>query len=554
MPSPSIRLAATLAPIAAVAAFAVPTTGAGAASFAVSEPQVCQYSYDQAWRAVPVTLSGTLVDIDGDEITPGQALVPGAAVRLQGATVSAALPGWIGPFAYDGGIIGNGTSSLPVHGWIALEATNTVEGTTAPIRIDTNAIAHADVQPGQAPTEDSVTFEPVTASIPDQTWTAAGGDVLVRQAVGTKMAPIPAGRDGSPVQVNGTLFVAAELDASTRLFLDCLAGGQLEQGGSHSDKLPDPLSAIGFRVPGFTGAVDGDPLVDPVDAQLENPGLFRAAAGQPATVTGTRLRLRLTAAQRTAWLGAAGSASVSGDVTIVGDRSTAGQQTVTVPATAVSAPGTGDVVIDLPATTWTATGATGVDLRGADTISLTATNGATRTLTLQRNPLRATSYPFAYVLGPDPRTKFEDPTPPGGGGVGTTNPPALDGPKAFAPPPVLTRRTTVKIATTRLKRSKGKVKIRLTNLSKTATTAGKFRLVTTSKYRVGKSKKKRAITLVGSKSFSLKKGRSVTYTVKLSKDATALLKTRKSVKAKLTVTPKSTKTQKTVTKTLTVKR
>lgn len=554
MPSPSIRLAAVLAPIAAVAAFAIPTTGAGAAPLTSSEPQVCQYSYDQAWRVVPVTIRGTLTDGGGSELAPGASIAAGSTVRLTGATVSADLPGWIGPFAYDGGIIGNGTTSLPVHGWIALEATNTVEGTTAPIRIDADAIAHADVQPGEAPSEDSVVFEPVTASIPDQTWTAAGGDVLVRQAVGTKMAPIPAGRDGSLVQVNGSLFVAAELDANTRLFLDCLAGAQLDEGANHTDKLPDPLSGIGFRVPGFTGAVDGDPLVNPVDAQLENPGLFRAAAGQPATVTGTRLRLRLTAAQRTAWLGAAGSASVSGDVTIVGDRSTAGQQTVTVPATAVSATGTGDVVIDLPATTWTATGATGVDLRGADTLSLTAANGAVRTLTLTRNPLRATSYPFAYVLGPDPRTKFEDPTPPGGGGVGTTNPPALDGPKAFAPPPVLTRRTTVKIATTTLKRSKGKVKIRLTNLSKTATTAGKFRLVTTSKYRVGKSRKKRAITLVGSKSFSLKKGRSVTYTVKLSKDATALLKTRKSVKAKLTVTPKNTKTQKTVTKTLTVKR
>lgn len=552
MPFPSNRLAVALIPIAA--AFSLPSATAVAAPISVSEPQVCQYSYDQAWRVVPVTLSGTLVDGDGVEIAPGQSIEAGTQVRLTGGTVSADLPGWIGPFAFDGGVIGNGTTLLPVHGWVALEATNTLEGTTAPMRFDTNAIAHADVQPGQAPTEESVVFEPVIATLPPLTWTATGGDVVIRQAVANKMGAIPAGRDGSPIQVNGSLFVAAELDASTRLFLDCLAGGQLDQGGSHSDKLPNPLTGLGFRVPGFTGAVDGSPLVDPVDAQLENAGLFRAAAGQPATVTGTRLRLRLTAAQRTAWLGAAGSASVSGDVTIVGDRSTTGQQTVTVPATAVSAAGTGDVVIDLPATTWTATGATGVDLRGADALSLTATNGTVRTLTLTRNPLRATSYPFAYVLGPDPRTKFEDPTPPGGGGVGTTNPPALDGPKAFAPPPVLTRRTTVKIATTTLKRSKGKVKIRLTNLSKTATTAGKFRLVTTSKYLVGKSRKKRAITLVGSKSFSLKKGRSVTYTVKLSKDATALLKTRKSVKAKLTVTPKNTKTQKTVTKTLTVKR
>ncbi len=178
-------------------------------------------------------------------------------------------------------------------------------------------------------------------------------------------------------------------------------------------------------------------------------------------------------------------------------------------------------------------------------------------MTLDRHALRTTAYPFAYVLGPDPRTRFEDPTPPGGGGIGTTNPPPLGGPKGFAPPPVkraVTRKTTVRVVTTKLKRRKGKVKIRLKNLSKTATTAGKFRLVTRSKYRIGKSKKKRRVTLVGTKTFSLKKGKSVTYTVKLSKRATRLLKTRKSIKAKLTVTPKSTKTQRTVTKKLTVKR
>lgn len=554
MPSPSIRLVSALAPIAAVAAFALPTTVAGAAPLTASEPQVCQYSYDQAWRVVPVTLEGTLTDGAGVELAPGASLAPGAQVKLTGATVSADLPDWIGPFAFDGGILGNGTTQLPVHGWISLEATNTLEGATAPIRIDTNAIAHADVQPGEAPSEESVVFEPVRASIPDQAWTAAGGDVLIRQAVGTKMAPIPAGRDGSLVQVNGSLFVAAELDANTRLFLDCLAGSQQDEGANHTDKLPEPLTGLGFRVPGFTGAVDGTPLVDPVDAQLENPGLFRGAAGQPVTVTGSKLLLRLTEQQREDWLGASGSASVAGDVTIVGDRSTAGQQTVTVPATSVSPTGSGDVVLDLPATTWTSTGGNGVDLRSADTLSLTATNGTARTLTLQRNSLRSTAYPFAYVLGPDPRTKFDDPTPPGGGGVGTTNPPALEGPKAFAPPPVATKRTTVKVASTSLKRSKGKVRVRLTNLSKTVTTAGKFKLVTTSRYKVGKSKKKRTITLVGSKSFSLKKGKSVTYTVKLSKDATALLKTRKSIKAKLTVTPKNTQTQKTVSKTLTVKR
>lgn len=557
MPSALRRsVVVALLPLAAGAAVAATTSPAVAGPVSAQEPQVCQYSYDQNWRMVPVTLTGTLKDATtGTELVAGETLAPGQRIRLEGATVQAELPGWIGPFAFDGGVIANGIGSVPVHGWIALEATNTAEGTTAPIPIAANAISHANVPDGNAPTEETAYFDPVTAAVADQTWTATGGDVVVRQAVATKMAPIPAGRDGNPVQVNGSLFVAAQLDASTRLYLDCLPGGQLANGATHSDKLPNPLTSVGFRVPGFTTKVDGAPVAGATDAVLENAGLRRAAAGQTATVTGSRLRLRgLTPTQRSAWLGASGSAQVGGTVTLHGARSTQSTQTVSLTPTSVLATGTDDIVLDLADSTWTPDGTTGVDIRGDRTITLTATNGGdTRTLQLERIT-GGDAYPFTYVLGPDPRTRFEDDTPDGGGGPTTTNPPLLGGGTTFAPPPVLQRKTTIKIASSSLKRSRGTLKVKLTNLSRTAATKGHYKLVTTSKYRVGKSKAKRAITLVPSKAFTLKKGKSATFTVKLSKDATTLLKSRRSVKAKLTVTPALTKTQTTVTRTVTVRR
>jgi hypothetical protein len=558
--SPLRPVAAVLLPTAAAVALwtAAPAT---AVPLSAAESQVCQYSYDQNWRQVPITLRGTLTVTGpgGQQRAPGAAR-PGDTVRLSGATMTATLPGWIAPFAFDGGIIGNGITPLPVHGWLALEATNTVEGTTAPIRLDTKAVAHADVPLGHAPTERTAWFDDVVAPIPDQAWTASGGDVLVRQAVGTKMAPIPAGRDGAPIQINGGLFVAAELDASTRLFLDCTTGAQLSAGLGHSDTLPVPLDA-GIHVPGFSAALSGGTADwSTVDAQLENPALFRAAAGQTIDVTGSKLRVRLTPEQRAEWLGASGDASVDGTVTLAGDRSAEPPQVVPLSATAVPATGAGDIVLDVPSTRWTPISSAGVDLRSSGGITLRATvGGTTRTLTLSPAPsLRPTAYPFAYVLGPDPRTRFDDPTPPGGGGVGTGNPPLIGGTGGFAPPPVrrpaVEKRTTIKVRTTVLKRRKGKVRIRLTNLDRKATTKGKFELVTRSKYRVGKSRKKRTVTLVATKSFSLRKGRSTTYTVKLTKSATTLLRSRKSLKAKLTVRPSTPKTEKTVTRTLTVKR
>lgn len=552
MPSPSRRLTALLLPLAASAAVAATASSAGAA-VTVSDPQVCQYSYDQYWRVVPVTLSGTLKDVaSGSELAPGTALVPGQQIALEGATVTAQLPDWIAPFAFDGGVIPYGAHAILVRAWIALEATGTSEGTTAPIELQTQAVSHVTVAPGEAATPETAYFDPVTAAIPTQRWTASGGDVRVRQALATKLAPIPAGRDGKSVQVNGSLFISAELDAQTRLYLDCLSGDQRENGAAHGDRLP-PALASGFRVPSFAGSVDASPLSEPVDATVETSALPRAAAGTTATVDGTRLRLRLTAAQRSAWLGGSGTATIGGSVTVHGARSQQGTATAAVSGSA-PASGSGDVVVDLAATSWTPTGGDGVDLRTDGSLELTATNGASvRQLRLTRSAA-GDPYPFARVLGPDPRARFEDPDPTPPGVVNP--PPPLLGSGGFAPPPVLVAKpkkpATVATTAKTLRRKGGKLTVKLTNLSRTATTRGRLTLVTVSRLRVGKAKARR-VSLVRATSFSLAKGRSRSYRIALTKEATALLKRRASLKATLTATPAKAGEQ-TLTRTVTIRR
>lgn len=555
MPAPSRRLTALFLPLIASAAVAA-TASSAEAAVTVSDPEVCQYSYDQYWRVVPVTISGTLKDVaSGSELAPGAALAPGQQIALEGATVTAELPDWIAPFAFDGGVIPYGSHAIPVRAWIALEATGTSEGTTAPIELQTEAVSHVAVAPGEAATPETAYFDPVTATIPTQRWTASGGDVRVRQALATKLAPIPAGRDGGLVPVNGSLFISAELDAQTRLYLDCLSGDQRENGAAHGDRLP-PALASGFRVPSFAGAVDGTPFGDPVDATVESSALPRAAAGTTATVDGTRLRLRLTAAQRSAWLGGSGTATIGGNVTVHGARSQQGTATAAVSGSA-SASGSGDVLVELAATGWTPTGSDGVDLRTDASLELTASNGTSvRRLQLTRTA-PGDPYPFAHVLGPDPRVRFEDPDPVVPGVA--TPPPSLGGLGGFAPPPVLaakpkaTKRTTVKTTATTLRRSGGKLTVKLTNLNRTATTSGRLSLVTKSRLRVGKAKRARRVSLVRATAFSLAKGRSRSYRIALSKDATALLRRRPSLKATLTLKPAKAG-QQTVVRTVTVRR
>lgn len=93
----------------------------------------------------------------------------------------------------------------------------------------------------------------------------------------------------------------------------------------------------------------------------------------------------------------------------------------------------------------------------------------------------------------------------------------------------------------------GSVKLSLTNPN-SATTRYKVAVKSASKYKVGKSRK--TVTVATTRTVSLKPGAS-SLSVKVSKTARTLLKARKSIKVKVTVTPASGGTA--VTKTLTIR-
>ncbi len=583
-PTPSLRrltLAVAL-PLAAAGTLLVgaPPSPAVAAPVTVEESEICQYSFDQYWRRLPVELTGELYNLTtAQPIAPGGAAAPGDVIQLRAVTFTAELPPWMLTFGFDSEFLPAGEGETPISGWIAFEATNTQQGIQAPAPFSTVARSTIVVGPGGVVDEVSSTFpiDPATVAVP--TWTATGGPVDVRQAIGTRMGKIPAGRDGALIDVNGSLFTETSIGSGpnvTRLFLDCTVGDQLQEGAAHTDRTPQAVGGT-VRVPNFAGDVVGGPsagsLADPVDLAVVDRSLPRARSGQAATLATTALELRLDAAQRAAWLGSGGTASFSGAVTLQADRGAPASQEAAIVSTApVAVPASGPMTLtlNLASTTWTAQGDQGIDVRFADAVDVVATvAGVPRTLRLERaaasTALRATAYPFAFVLGPDPRTRFEDDNRGGGGGgggggsddpVSPTNPPPLGGGGGgFAPPPVKRgKETTVKIASSTLRRKSGKLAIKLTNLSGTASTKGRFTLVTTAKHRVGKSNRKQLVPLIARSSYSLAAGKSRTYTVKLGKAATTLLKSRSSVKAKLTVTPSSSTTESVVSRTVTVRR
>ncbi|MCK9249744.1 MAG: hypothetical protein M0P31_12330 [Solirubrobacteraceae bacterium] len=558
----SARVATAFA-VVALPLVALPATSAQAAS--VSAPQACHFDADDYWRSMPVTITGDLVD-DVSGAPVASAITPGTKVRLKDPTVDVSLSHWDDMFqyAYDAGYIHEGAGQLPIDGWIALEGVNTAEGVTGPIAFSTVADTFG------AFGNSSATFVP--PAIDDVVWTAAGGSLRVRQAPATTMGPIPVGRvNDAPITVNGTLFIRMVMDDGLRVRVDCQSGGSLDNGATHTTEPPVTLGSV--RVPGYAGDVDGADLADPVDADVDNETLPRAAAGVARTVTNTTVRVRLDATQAAAWLGVGGTVPVTASFDVHGARSVQGSRTVTSDPIDVEVAG-GAQTVEIPVSVgeWTPTGDDGVDLRADDRITLTAdVAGTIRTLTLDRDTsVRPANqgYPFARIVGPDPRS--DDEAAGGGGGTPTTptlTPPPIDGggdgdgfrpPPSGTPTPVDTPKATAKtrsvqISSGSLRRKNGRVSLKLLNRIKGAT-SGKYRIVTRSKYRVGKSKKAKRITVVAYKKFKLKSRRSATFKPRLSKAATQLLRTRKSVKVTITVVPTKAKTQATTTKRVTLRR
>ncbi len=511
----------------------VASAGSAAAFPDATFENQCRYSYDNYWRPVPMVFGGTLTDGSGTELPSAAALAVGDTVRLQNATISAILPTWIIEFAYASEIIGVGTTDLPVRAWLALEATNTEQGITPPIPLQTTARAHVVLTPGGVVDVEQSSLTVIQAPVPTQAWTATGGEVQVRQALGESLPPLPVGRDGADVQVRGSLYVEASLGAAGRLYLDCLQGLQVDQGETHTDGLPGNLGAFG--VPGWTGSVRATPVPGPVDADLlHNEGPRRAGLDQQAVLSGVSLRLRLTDAQREAWVGDATSVPVSGKLTIDGDRSAEESQELTVART-VTLPADGPAVLSLPLpnSTWTAATDGGIDLRGARVLALDATvGGETRTLTLTRISPSA-PYPFARVLRPGaPRKPIPTPTPtptPPPVATASPQPTAVPAPAPTAAP--TPARATVAVRSSKLKLVSRRVAVSL-RCRGTTTCKGTARLRTATKVRLRK-RAKRVVALTGSVRYAVPAGRSATVRLTLARDGRSLMKRRRSISARL---------------------
>ncbi len=246
----------TWAGAAAVAAVVAGGALAGPASAAtVVTPNACQYSYDTYWRDIPISLTGSVAAGSAER---------GDTVELEGLGVGATLPTWMAEYGYRFGLLREGYNEIPATVWIAVEGANTVEG----VRVfEVDAIAHTTVTvDGQGRPQPAPMVYDIP-DLPDSAWTARGGEVTFRQALPGSLPPLPAGPGGSTVVPVGSVYIQARLGAAI-LGLDCLPGGFIADGASHSNLVPDPIDTV--DVPAFTCIArrPGSTNASPVDVRI----------------------------------------------------------------------------------------------------------------------------------------------------------------------------------------------------------------------------------------------------------------------------------------------
>jgi len=668
------RSGATLASSAAVAVV-LALSAPGAASAAVAEtPNSCKYSFDNKYRDLPSTVSGS-ASIQPDHRRPAPAAAdPGMTVTTPAAPFDVVLPDDLARVGFAVALLQSGANTIPVTGWFAVEGTNTAEGVRRyeafTLQASTTITTDGDEFVSSTP------WAYTAPVFPAASWTATGGDVRLRQAGAGAFTSLPVGPGGQARTVAGSLVLRLDPSAigGANVYLDC----QPAETDLDPAELPDrsgptfrPRDATPFAtVPGprnqiclnelgrrLQGSAAAWPTTPPgLDRELDPTALALEAAGAPATfttgrpyaLTGTRLRGELSAATVTTFgrFEGGGAALIRtgvayplrGAVTIEATNTVEGRQTVALPAGGTWTPtGTGSgasstwqsspVDVALPDTTWTPTGAGPVRFRAATpgtapavalagqpgtgpegppetgTYALlphggtvlqlgTDANGialdcaaaaVTRTATpawsdLGRLPAAQGGsqgrYAFQQAPGGAPAfaTALDSQTPPPvdlpPAPPVDTAPPTLGTDPGFRPPPTgppsttppaptppraIRRTASVRITTATLRRSKGRLSVALRNLLKADVTSGRVSVVTAGRHRIGRAKA-RTVTIAAPTSFRLARGRSATVRLRPTKDATRLLRAKRSVRVTIVVTPTKTTTQSTVRRTVTLRR
>ena len=279
-------LTTLLATIVASALAAVPADA--------SVQNSCRYNYDSYYRDMAIDVSGAATIDAAPPRYPaptGSDVDPGQTIHLAGEPIVVALPANLPRFGYLAGLLEAGLNTITAKVWVAIRATNTVEGVQVRGPFTVTATTTIEVDPVSEAYVSDNGFSYSNPTLPDTTWTAAGGDVAFSQAPPGTLGSLPVGANGASRAVAGSVVIQANLVGGVSFFMDC-------QPGATQDVNPNddagPSFAPATAAP-FDASISGPRNVTCLSAQGRLAS--GAAAGLPAGVTREidPIGLRLTA-------------------------------------------------------------------------------------------------------------------------------------------------------------------------------------------------------------------------------------------------------------------
>ena len=366
-------------------------------------PNACQYSLDAYYRDMPIGLAGspTITPLPPRYPAPGTVADAGQTIQFAGQPVSVTLPTNLPRFGYQAGLLHEGFNSLQVNVWVAIRATNTVEGVRIVGPLTVTATTTINVEPSDLSYISDTGFAFAAPVLPDTTWTATGGDVVFSQAEAGTLGSLPVGNGGVATAVTGSIVIQAVISPTVSFFMDCRPGVTQNvnptDGAGPTFAPTEPAPPIDSSITGPRNvscisnqgrlasdaaanlpAGSGTREIDPIDVALSSTGNpAEIPVGATYTVANATAQVTLSAGTA-ATLGrqldgatplVAGDTSYPLDMwlTLAATNTVEGTQTVhvsgtyTVPAAAVGLPnGTAgpEVVatLALPPTTWTPSG------------------------------------------------------------------------------------------------------------------------------------------------------------------------------------------------------
>ncbi|MGD9695777.1 MAG: hypothetical protein AB7V42_08970 [Thermoleophilia bacterium] len=374
----------------ALCALAAPAAPAAAATAASAN--ACQYSINGNYAQMPISVT-TTASVVPDALYPSPTrVVPGQTVRTAAGTFDIQLPDYLARFGYGLGLLKPGPNTINAKVWIAIRATNTAERVrvVGPIDVAATTVIEADTIEGAFIS--ATPFSYTAPALPELDWTAVGGDVAVSQAGEGALGTLPVGPGGAARATGGSAVIQLTFPQvpQASLVLDCRPGTVTEIAYDFMGPRYNPgAAAVADVVAGPQNLVCLDELgrlrsgadvnfpagqtreLDPIAASLAGSAPAAFTPGVPFALTGARAAVTIsgdtiaTLGREPGLVAPDATYPLTAWVTIAASNTAEGARTVRVegsyrPTGPNGAPAPwspADVVLALPDTTWTPTGA-----------------------------------------------------------------------------------------------------------------------------------------------------------------------------------------------------